>query len=63
MIERSPRDVAADIVRAQPEDAGLDEILRALGFHRLVERGLADAAAGRVMSQATFRSKVASWLA
>lgn len=56
------QEMAVTIVRSQPPDAGLDDILRALGFHRVVERGLADAEAGRVMSQETFRRKLKTWL-
>lgn len=60
--ESGARAVAQTIIRSQPEDAGLDDILRALGFHRVVERGLADAKAGRLMSQDMFRRKMDSWL-
>lgn len=56
------QEMAVTIVRSQPADAGLDDILRALGFHRVIERGLADAAAGRVMSQEAFRRKLKTWL-
>ncbi|MDA8019405.1 MAG: hypothetical protein MPN21_18340 [Thermoanaerobaculia bacterium] len=54
--------MAVNIIRSQPADASLDDILRALGFHRVIERGLADAAAGRLMSQETFRRKLRRWL-
>ena len=54
--------VAVTIIRSQPVDASLDDILRALGFHRVVERGLADAKAGRVISQENFRRKLDTWL-
>lgn len=56
------RDTAIEIIRSQPVDAGFDDILRALGFHRVVERGLADAAAGRTLSQEAFRRNMKSWL-
>ncbi len=38
------------LIEAQPEDATYDEILRELAFERMVERGLADSRAGRVIS-------------
>lgn len=60
--EHGARSVAQTIIDSQPRDAGLDEILRALGFHRVVQRGLADADAGRVMNHEMFRRKMDSWL-
>lgn len=62
VAEHPARSMAQTIIDSQPQDAGFDDILRALGFHRVVKRGLADAEAGRVMSQETFRRKMDSWL-
>jgi len=39
-----------EIVSGMPEDSTFDEILQELVFNRMVERGLADADAGRVIS-------------
>lgn len=55
-------EAAIDIIRRQPPDASFDDVLRALAFHRVVEKGLSDAEAGRVMSHETFRRKLQSWL-
>lgn len=62
LSETGAKSMAIEIIRSQPPDIGLDDVLRALGFHRVVQRGLADAAAGRVMSQEAFRRKMQSWL-
>jgi predicted transcriptional regulator len=44
------RERLKDVIEAQPDDASYDEILRALVFERMIERGLADARAGRTIS-------------
>ena len=40
----------AQPIQRQPEDSSRDEIIRELAFHVMVERGLADADAGRSIS-------------
>lgn len=39
-----------DLIEEQPDDATYEEIMRELAFARMVERGLADAQEGRVIS-------------
>ena len=41
------------VVLSQPEDASYDEIIRELAFERMVDRGLADVRAGRLISNDT----------
>ncbi len=36
-----------ELVDAQPDDASFEEIVRALAFERMVQRGLEDSRAGR----------------
>ena len=38
------------LVEEQPEDSSREEIVRELAFHVMVQRGLADSDAGRVIS-------------
>jgi predicted transcriptional regulator len=38
------------LIEDQPEDSSGDEIVRELAFHLMVQRGLADSDAGRVIS-------------
>ncbi|MBU0484104.1 MAG: hypothetical protein KKB30_06280 [Proteobacteria bacterium] len=39
-----------EVVMAQPEDASYEEIIRELAFERMIERGMSDVRAGRVIS-------------
>ena len=49
------------IVEQQPDDSSFDEILRELAFARMIERGLADADAGRVVSHEQVVRETKSW--
>jgi predicted transcriptional regulator len=49
------------ILQDQPEDSSYDELLRELAFRRMVERGLEDNAAGRVVSNEEMRRQIESW--
>lgn len=49
------------IVEQQPDDSSFDEILRELAFARMVERGLADADAGRVVCHEDVVRESKSW--
>lgn len=49
------------VLNEQPEDASYDDLLRELAFARMVERGLADSAAGRIHSSADAQRKIDSW--
>jgi predicted transcriptional regulator len=44
-----------------PDDSSYDELLRELAFERMVERGLADADAGRTISHEEMGRRLASW--
>jgi len=39
-----------ELIHSQPEDATYDEIMRELTFERMVEKGMADSRAERVLS-------------
>jgi predicted transcriptional regulator len=56
--ERSAKEAIVDIVSGMPEDSSYDEILQELVFNRMVERGLADADAGRVISDEEMKHTV-----
>lgn len=49
------------LVEAQPDDATYEEILRELAFARMVERGLADAREGRVISNEEMGQRIRQW--
>ena len=49
------------VVEAQPDDASYEEILRELAFERMVQRGLADSRAGRVISNEEMGKRIRTW--
>jgi hypothetical protein len=50
-----------EIIEAQPDDASYEEIIRELAFERMIDKGLADARNGRVISDDTMRHRIRSW--
>lgn len=58
---RSAKEAVVEIVSGLPEDSTYDEILQELVFNRMVERGLADADAGRVISDDEMKRTIDSW--
>ena len=57
----SAKETMAEIIARQPEDSSYDEILRELAFARMVQRGLEDSDAGRVLPDAQIKEKLESW--
>lgn len=49
------------LVQDLPEDSSSEEIVRELAFHLMVERGLADSDAGRVISNEEVAHRIRSW--
>lgn len=49
------------LIRDQPEDSSLEEIVRELAFAVMVERGLADSDAGRTISHEEMGRRIESW--
>ncbi len=49
------------LIEEQPEDSSREEIVRELAFHVMVERGLADSDAGRVISNDEMERRIRSW--
>jgi len=60
---RTPKEAVVAIVAGLPDDATYDEIVQELVFNRMVERGLADADAGRVISDEEMKRAIDSWRA
>jgi predicted transcriptional regulator len=50
-----------EVIQEQPEDATYEEIMRELAFERMVERGLKDSAAGRVISNEEMGRRIRTW--
>lgn len=51
----------ARLIQKQPEDSSFEEIVRELAFHVMVERGLADSDAQRVISNEEMARRIRSW--
>ena len=49
------------LIKEQPEDSSREEIVRELAFHLMVERGLADSDADRVISNDEMARRIRSW--
>ena len=58
---QTPKDAVVEIVQGLPDDSSYDEILRELVFNRMIERGLADADAGRTISDEEMGRTIDSW--
>jgi predicted transcriptional regulator len=57
----SARQTMIEILQQQPDDSSYDELLRELAFRRMVDRGLKDVDAGRVISNEDMRREIKSW--
>ncbi len=51
----------SEIIAQQPDDSSYDEILRELAFARMIDRGLADSDAGRVITDDDVKQRIDSW--
>lgn len=49
------------LIQQQPDDSTREQIVRELAFHLMVERGLADADAGRVISNEDMHRRIRAW--
>ena len=50
-----------DILKEQPDNSSFDELLREPAFARMVDKGLSDSEAGRVVSNNEFKRKIRLW--
>ena len=57
----SAKEQIAHIVQEQPEDSSYDEILRELALARMIERGLEDSQAHRIISDEEMRQRIHTW--
>ena len=49
------------LIKDQPDDSSSEEIVRELAFHVMVERGLSDSDARRVISNEEMARRIRSW--
>ena len=59
--ETTPKALMLETIQELPDDSSYEEILRELAFARMVERGLADSAAGRTVSHEEMGRRIAAW--
>lgn len=57
----TPKDQMMQAIRELPDDSSYEQILRELAFVRMVQRGLADAEAGRTISHEEMGRRIDSW--
>lgn len=57
----SAKEQVAEILKKQPEDATYEEILRELAFEKMVQNGLSDSRAGKIVSNPEMRRRIATW--
>ena len=55
------KDELTKLIEEQPEDSSREEIIRELVFHAMVQRGLVDSDAGRVVSNDEMARRIRSW--
>ena len=61
MHPQTVKEKITEVVLSQPEDASYEEIMRELAFERMVDRGLADVRAGRVISNDEMAGRIKTW--
>ena len=49
------------LIQEQPDDSSAEEIIRELAFHVMVERGIADSDARRVVSNEDMAKRIRAW--
>ena len=57
----SAKEQITHMVQEQPEDSSYDEILRELALARMIERGLEDSQAHRIISDEEMRQRIRTW--
>ena len=61
MQTQTVKEKITEVVLSQPEDATYDEIMRELAFAKMVDRGLDDFRAGRVISNGEMGRRIREW--
>jgi hypothetical protein len=61
LIVSTAKDELTKLIESQPDDSSPEQIVRELAFHIMVQRGLADAHAGRTISNEEMQRRIRSW--
>ena len=57
----TPKQQFIAVLQQQPDDRSHDDLLRELAFARLINRGLKDVEAGRVVSNEEIKQRIDLW--
>ncbi len=57
----SVKDKMTEVIRAQPEDASYEDIMRELAFERMIGRGLEDSHGGRTVANDEMERRIRKW--
>ncbi len=57
----APKINAKNVIDSLPEDSSYDEILKALAFDRMIERGLNDSKNGKTISNDEMKHRLKQW--
>ncbi len=55
------KQIMTDIIQSQPEDSSYEEIIRELAFERMIEKGLLDSKADRIISNSEMKKRINQW--
>lgn len=55
------KETLTEVIKAQPDDASYEEIMRELAFDRMVSRGMEDVRHGRVISNEEMERRIRTW--
>lgn len=55
------KEIMAEVIQSQPDDATYEEIMRELAFERMVQKGLDDVRNNRVISNEKMAKHIQSW--
>ena len=61
IVMATVKEELANLIRQQPADSSAEEVVRELAFHVMVQRGLADSDAGRVISNEDMARRIRAW--
>jgi hypothetical protein len=57
----APKTIAKEVINSLPEDSSYEEIIRALAFDKMIQRGLEDVKKRKVLSHKEMGQQIAQW--
>ncbi len=61
MQTQTVKEKITEVILSLPEDASYDDIMRELALERMVDRGMKDIRAGRIISNDEMAGRIRSW--